>query len=68
MHEETLVNKVFITNNDTSQSEWIATVTFILNELNMISKTQTLTPHRNLYTYMQGKAKKKHLFDNGIIL
>ena len=36
-HEETLINKalVFITNNDTSQSEWIATVKFILNELNM---------------------------------
>ena len=37
MQDETLVKEAlqFISNNETSQSEWMATVKFLLRELNM---------------------------------
>ena len=42
MHEVTMVNKalLFITNNNTAQSEWMATVKFILKDLNMTTYLQ----------------------------
>ena len=42
MQDDTLVKKAlqFISENDTSQSEWIATVKFLLNELNMANYLQ----------------------------